>query len=463
MLNVGNLKMPVCHGHGFTRRSFLQAGTAGMATMALPELLKLEAAGATAKAGSRSKIKNCITIFLVGSPGQLDTWDMKPDAPENVRGKFKPVQTNVAGVRICEHFPLMARMMDKVALIRSLHHKTGATHENGQRWMMTGHDFNPDAVKPHVGSIVSRVFGPKGDLPPNVILPGPIGNTGAGPFHGQTAGYLGSAHEPFFLNADPARPDFKVGDLEVPPGESSSRLDNRKRLLEQVDELQRRTETRSTTQHDASYERAFRLLTSSEAKKAFAIDQEPDKLRDRYGRNTFGQSCLMARRLIESGVRYVTVNHFDTVFGLSCWDMHADGGGLNNTYLDYERHLCPQFDWAFTALIQDLEDRGLLEETVVAVLSEFGRTPQVNGRGGRDHYPAAWTNFLCGANIRGGQVVGSTDKIGARPNDYPVEPPQVIASIYKGMGIDLDTTMMPGPGERPIRLVDAEPIPHLFR
>jgi hypothetical protein len=460
MLNVGNVRMPVCHGHGLSRRSFLTAGSAGLATMALPNLLTLEAAGATRSGGS--KIRNCITIFLVGSPGQLDTWDMKPDAPENVRGKFKPIKTNVTGVQVCEHFPLMARMMDKVALIRSLHHKTGATHENGQRWMMTGHDFNPDAVKPHVGSIVSRVFGPKGDLPANVILPGPIGNTGAGPFHGQTAGYLGSAHEPFFLNADPARPDFKVGDLEVPPGESSSRLDNRKRLLEQVDELQRRTETRSTTQHDASYERAFRLLTSSEAKKAFAIDQEPDKLRDRYGRNTFGQSCLMARRLIESGVRYVTVNHFDTVFGLSCWDMHADGGGLNNTYLDYERHLCPQFDWAFTALIEDLQTRGLLEETVVAVLSEFGRTPQVNGRGGRDHYPAAWTNFLCGANIRGGQVVGATDKIGSRPVDSPVEPPQVIASIYKGMGIDLDGTMMPGPGDRPIRLVDAEPIRQLF-
>jgi hypothetical protein len=460
MLNVGNLKMPVCHGHGVSRRSFLAAGTAGMAGLALPNLMNLEARGASK--GSGSKIRNCITIFLVGSPGQLDTWDMKPDAPENVRGKFKPIQTNVNGIRICEHFPLMAKHMDKIALIRSLHHKTGATHENGQRWMMTGHDFNPDSVKPHVGSIVSRVFGSKGDLPANVILPGKIGNTGAGDFHGQTAGYLGSAHEPFFLNADPARPDFKVGDLEVPAGESASRLDNRKRLLEQVDELQRRTETRSTTSHDASYERAFRLLTSSEAKRAFAIDQEPDAVRDRYGRNTFGQSCLMARRLIESGVRYVTVNHFDTVFNLSCWDMHADGGGLNNTYLDYERHLCPQFDWAFTALLEDLQRSGLLEETVIAVLSEFGRTPQVNGRGGRDHYPAAWTNFLAGANIKGGQVIGATDKIGSRPVDTPIEPPKVIASIYKGMGIDLDTTMMPGPGERPIRLVEAEPIRQLF-
>ncbi|HEX4607256.1 MAG TPA: DUF1501 domain-containing protein [Urbifossiella sp.] len=459
MLNVGNVRVPVCHGA--TRRSFLTAGSAGLVGLALPDLFRLEAAGQVADT-SRSQIKNCITIFLVGSPGHLDTWDMKPEAPAEVRGKFKPVRTNVTGVQICEHFPLMARMMDKVALIRSLHHRTGATHENGQRWMMTGHDFNPDAVKPHVGSVISRVFGPKGDLPANVVLPGPIGNTGAGPFHGQTAGYLGSAHEPFFLNSDPARKDFKVGDLEVPAGDSATRFDNRRRLLDQIDELQRRTETRTTTAHDSSYERAFRLLTSSEAKRAFAIDTESDGVRDRYGRNTFGQSCLMARRLIESGVRYVTVNHFDTVFNLSCWDMHADGGGLNNTYLDYERHLCPQFDWAFTALIEDLQQRGLLENTVVAVLSEMGRTPQLNGRGGRDHYTPAWTNFLCGANIRGGQVVGATDKIGARPVDSPVEPPQVLASIYKGMGVDLDNTMMPGPGDRPIRLVEAEPIRQLF-
>src|SRR6478609_1848168 len=238
---------------------------AGTAALALPTLERLKAAGKVDE--SKAKIRNCIVIFLVGSPGQLDTWDMKPDAPENVRGKFKPTKTNVTGIQICEHFPLMARMMDKVALIRSLHHKTGATHENGQRWMMTGHDFNADTVKPHSGAVISRLFGPRGDLPANVILPGPIGNTGAGPLHGQTAAHLGSAHEPFFLNADPARPDFKVADLEVPKGESASRLDARKRLLEQVDELQRRTETRSTTMHDSAYQKAFRLLTSPEAKR----------------------------------------------------------------------------------------------------------------------------------------------------------------------------------------------------
>ena len=192
-------------------------------------------------------IRNCITIFLVGSPGQLDTWDMKPDAPAEVRGKFKPIQTNVTGVQICEHFPLMARMMDKVALIRSLHHKTGATHENGQRWMMTGHDFNADSVKPHVGSVISRVFGSEGDLPANVILPGPIGNTGAGPLHGQTAGYLGSAHEPFFLERRPGPAGLQGGRPGSPGGRVRLRGSTPARACSnQLDELQRRTETRST-------------------------------------------------------------------------------------------------------------------------------------------------------------------------------------------------------------------------
>ncbi len=458
MIGIGNEKVPLCSGPN--RRNFLQIGTTGLLGLSLPALMRQETKAATRS--SSNGIGNCITIFLVGSPGHLDTWDMKPDAPAEIRGKFKPVKTNVNGVQICEHFPFMSRMMDKVALIRSLHHKTGATHENGQRWMMTGHDFNADSIKPHTGSIISRVFGSRGDLPANVILPKPIGNTGAGPLHGQTAGYLGSAHEPFFLNADPAIAHFKVADLEVPQGQSADRLDARKRLLEQVDRLQKNSESTTTQMHDASYERAFRLLTSPEAKKAFNLQAEDDKLRDRYGRNTFGQSCLMARRLIEASVRCVTINHFDTVFNLTCWDMHADGGGLDNTYLDYERYLCPQFDWAFSALINDLEARGLLKNTVVAVLSEFGRTPRVNGRGGRDHYPAAWTNFLVGGKVRGGQVIGSTDKIGSRPNDSPVEPPQLLASIYHAMGINLDTTMMPGPGERPVRLVDAEPIPQLF-
>jgi uncharacterized protein (DUF1501 family) len=289
-----------------------------------------------------------------------------------------------------------------------------------------------------------------------------IGNTGTSTPHGQQAGFLGSAHEPFFLGGDPARATFKVENLEPPAGHSEFRLNARRNLLMQLDSLQRRTETRTTLERDTAYARAFNLLLSPQTREAFDLSKEPDALRDRYGRNTFGQSCLMARRLIERGARFITVNHFDTVFNISCWDMHADGGSLNNSYADFEHLLCPQFDWAFTALIEDLESRGLLKETVVAVLSEFGRTPKLNNNGGRDHYPSAWTNFLCGGPIRGGQAIGSTDKIGAAPHDYPIEPPRIVASIYKAMGIDLETTMMPGPGGRPVRFIEAEPIPELF-
>ncbi len=458
MLHIGNVNLPLCDG--VSRRSFLQAGAAAMAGLTLPNLLRLQAAGAVNE--KKAKIRNCITLFLVGSPGHLDTWDMKPDAPDDIRGKFRPISTNVPGVQICEHFPRMAKMMDKVALIRSLSYNSGASHENGQRWMMTGHDFSAANKQPHMGSVISRVFGPKGDLPASIVLPAGIGNTGTSTPHGQESAYLGSAHQPFFLGSDPARADFKVADLESPKGQSELRVDARRKLLHEIDELQRHVETSSTVERDTAYARAFNLLTNPTTKKAFDLNDEPAKLRDRYGRNTFGQSCLMARRLIERGSRFVTVNQFDTVFGISCWDMHADGNSLNNTYADYEHVLCPQFDLAFTALLEDLQQRGMLEETVIAVISEFGRTPKINARGGRDHYPSAWTNFLAGGPIHGGRVIGSTDKIGAAPHDRPVSPPQVVASIYQAMGIDLETTMLPGPGGRPVRFIEAEPIRELF-
>lgn len=460
MLHVGDERVGVCGGHGFTRRSFLQVGATGMAGLSLPNLMGLQAAGAVN--GSQAKIRNCITLFLVGSPGHVDTFDMKPNAPDDVRGKFRPIATNVGGFEICEHFPLMARHADKIALIRSLHHTTGATHENGQRWMMTGHEFNAGNEKPQMGSVVSRVFGQKSSLPASIILPDKIGNTGAGNLHGQTAGHLGSAHEPFFLGSDPSDPKFQVANLQPPKGQTEFRVDARRNLLRQLDDVQRRTESTAGAAHDVAYERAFNLLTSPATKQSFDLGQETDKLRDRYGRNSFGQSCLMARRLVEAGTRFVTVNHFDTVFNLACWDMHADGGSLNSRIEDYERILCPQFDQAYSALLEDLEQRGLLHETVVCVLSEMGRTPRVNGRGGRDHYPPCWTNFLAGGNVRGGQVIGSSDKIGAAPLDYPIQPPRVVASVYHAMGIDLETTHMPGPGGRPVRLIEAEPISELF-
>ena len=458
MLHIGNKHVPDCSG--VNRRSFLQAGAAGVGALTLPNMLALQEAGAVEF--SKEKIKNCITIFMVGSPGHLDTFDMKPEAPADIRGKFKPIKTNVPGADICEHFPRMARMMDKVAMIRSLYHNTGASHSNGSRWMMTGRDATGDNQQPHVGSVVARVFGPKSNLPVSIILPGKIGNTGGPSINGQESRYLGSGYQPFFLNSDPARSNFKVANLVPPEGQTEFRINSRRNVLKEIDKIQRRTETDSTQQRDSAYSRAFNLLTSPEAKASFDLSKEDGKLRDRYGRNTLGQSCLMARRLIERGTRYVTINHFDTVFNIACWDMHANGSSLDNTYKEYEYLLCPQLDQAFTGLIEDLEQRGLLQDTVVAVLSEFGRTPKLNGRGGRDHYPPAWTNFLCGGNIKGGQVIGSTDKIGAAPHDYPLLPDRVVASVYHGMGIDLETTMIPGPGSRPIRLIEAEPIPQLF-
>jgi hypothetical protein len=457
MLHLGNVNVPTCGGA--TRRSFLQAGAAGLVGLNLPNFFAMKAAGAVDE--SKAEIKNCITLFLVGSPGHVDTFDMKPDAPADIRGPFKPIQTKATGIRICEHLPMMAKLADRFSLIRSLYHKSAGTHETGQQWMNTGHGFDNGAAHPHAGSVIARVFGQKSALPPSLVLPVKIGNTGGPSSRSQTAAYLGSAHEPFYLESDPAKKDFKVANLNPPTGQTEFRINSRRKLLSELDNIQEKVETASTTTHDTAYQRAFSLISSPETRKAFDLSEEKDSLRDRYGRNTFGQSCLLARRMIERGVRFVTVNHFDTVFGISCWDMHADGGSLNSTINDYERHLLPQLDQAYSALLIDLEERGLLKETVVATLSEMGRTPKINGRGGRDHYPPCWTNFLAGGNIKGGRVIGASDKNGSVPLDYPIEPPRVLATIYQGMGIDLDSVMMPGPGSRPIRLIEAEPIPEL--
>jgi uncharacterized protein (DUF1501 family) len=458
MLHLGDIQVPVCSG--MTRRSFMQVGSAGLLGLNLPSWLGLEAAGAVTN--DRAEIHNCITLFLVGSPGQLDTWDPKPDAPEDIRGPFKAIQTRVPDLRISEHFPLMAKLADKYALIRSLYHPSAPPHETGQQWMMTGHQFGQGEPKPHCGSVIARVFGQRSALPASIILPSRIGNTGGPSSRCQSAAQLGSGYEPFFLDADPARASFKVANLNPPANQTEFRIASRRKLLEQLDSLQRQVENDSTLAHDTAYERAFTLISSPETKRAFDLGEEKDSVRDRYGRNTFGQSCLLARRLVERGVRFVTVNHFDTVFNIVCWDMHANGGNLNSTIADYERHLCPQFDQAYAALLTDLEERGLLGSTVVAALSEMGRTPKINKNGGRDHYPPVWTNSLAGGGIKGGRVIGSSDRNGSVPHDYPIEPARVLASLYHGMGIDLDQVMMPGPGGRPVRLIEAEPIRELF-
>jgi hypothetical protein len=371
-----------------TRRDFLRAGALGIGGLSLADL---------SASADKSRGVNCILLFLVGGPSQLDTWDLKPGAPDDVRGPFRPIKTNAPGVEICEHFPLMARMADRYAILRSVHHTAAPIHETGQQMMQTGYLFKGELEYPHYGSVFSYLHGQAPDASPFVVLPAPIRHTGVSVSHGQTAGYLGARHEPLMLGSE------KPSDMA-----------------------------------------------------------ETEGLRSRYGRNNFGKSCLMARRLVEHGVRFVTVNMFDTVFDKVTWDCHADGGSLSASLNDYKETLCPMFDQAYTALLEDLHQRGLLDTTLVLAMGEFGRTPRLNRLGGRDHWTGCWSVLFAGAGVRGGQVVGASDKIGAEPKDRPVTPAEVAATVYRGLGVDL-RTHLPGPDNRPMPIVEAAPIEELFR
>jgi uncharacterized protein (DUF1501 family) len=432
---------------GLTRRDFLRVGalSAGAVGLSLADLHRLHGEG------GRADGVNCILLFLVGGPSQLDTWDLKPDAPSEVRGPFRPIRTNVPGITISEHFPRMARMADRCALVRSVHHDAAPIHETGHQLMQTGKLFRHGLEHPHYGAVLSRVRGPHASgAPAFVVLPGQIGNTGVSVSHGQTAGYLGSAHEPLVVRA--------CGDLYLP------QLESRTVLTDALDTTERDLVVGLCDDDvplDPAFVRACDQIFSPQGKKAFDLTAEREELRREYGLHTFGQSCLLARRLIERGTRLVTVNMFDTVFGALSWDCHADGGSLPTTLDDYRDTLCPMFDQTYTALLDDLSQRGMLESTLVVAMGEFGRTPQLNPRGGRDHWPGCWTILLAGGGIRGGQVIGASDSTGSEPFDRPVTPAEVAATIYRALGIDLHT-QLPGPDGRLIPLVEAAPISELF-
>jgi uncharacterized protein (DUF1501 family) len=415
---------------GLTRRDFLRVGALGAGAVGL------SLADLHASSPNPNRDVNCILLFLVGGPSQLDTWDPKPAAPSDVRGPFRPIPTAVPGMQICEHFPLMAARARQYAIVRSVHHEEAPIHETGQQMMQTGHLFLGGQEHPHYGAVLSHQRGPRVDgVPPFVVLPAPIGNTGVSVSHGQGAGSLGAAHEPFILRAEPEQ-------LTDGPG-----------ILGAVDCAHRAFDA------GPSRHRAFGSIFSSTAKKAFDLRAEKDELRWRYGRNRFGQSCLLARRLVEHGVRLATVNMFDTVFDAMTWDCHADGGSLATTLDDYRDTLCPMFDQAYTALLDDLTERGLLETTLVVAMGEFGRTPRLNPRGGRDHWPGVWSILFAGGGVRGGQVVGSSDRLGAEPHDRPVTPADVAATIYQAIGIDRER-MIYDRQNRPLPVLpEGQPIP----
>jgi hypothetical protein len=447
---------PATFCDGLTRRDFLHAGAIAPLGLTLAGMNRAKAAG------EKDTDVNCIMLFLVGGPSQLDTWDMKPKAPAEVRGPFEPIKTNVTGVQISEIFRKMAKHADKFSLVRSVYHTATAVHDTGHQMMQTGRLFTGGVEHPHIGCALGYLKGGRGELPAHVLVPKPIGRTGGNLPHGHTAGYLGKPYDPFILNADPNAPGFKVPDLLPPEYLSAVRAERRQKLRDAVDGATEAFEQNAAAkQLDDNFELAFKLMSSAKARDAFALEMESDKMKDRYGRTRFGQSCLMARRLIEAGVRFVTVNMFETVFDEVTWDIH--GSKPFTDIVQMSKEVAPNFDTAYTALIEDLAERGLLKTTMVVALGEFGRTPKVNPAGGRDHHPGAWTIVIGGGPIKGGIIVGETDELGYAPKSRPVTPAEVAATLYKGLGLDPHKEL-PGPQNRPLPLADfnVKPIGELF-
>jgi hypothetical protein len=442
---------------GWRRRDFLHAGALGLMGFGLSDLFSLKARGAV-----KDKDINVIQLFLVGGPSQLDTWDMKPDAPSEIRGPYKPIKTNVPGIEISEIFPRMAKHADKYAILRTLYHTAAAVHDSGHQMMQTGRLFAGGIKDPHFGSVLGYLKGPNGDVPPHVLLPKPIGNTGGNMPHGQDAGYLGKQHDPFVLNADPSEKDFEVPDMLPPSYLDAKRVGRRRNWRDLIDESVAHLEkTQDAKLLDTTFQQAYTLMSSEKARAAFDLTAETDETRERYGRNRFGQSCLLAKRLIGAGVRYVTVNMFETVFDEITWDIH--GSSPFSPIECYSNLVGPMFDNAFSSLVEDLSKTGQLDNTLIVATGEFGRTPKVNPAGGRDHWPQCWSMIMAGGGVKGGQVVGESDETGGVPKERPISPGEVAATVYHAMGIDLDT-LLPGPQNRPIRIVDhgVEPVMELF-
>ena len=422
-----------CHGNDLSRRGFLAAGAFGGLGLSLAELLMLQEAKADQKTYDfiQAKAKSVIHIFLPGGMAQQESFDPKPYSPLEYRGEFRTVKTNT-GEEFCETIPNLAKCADKFSVIRSMTHGEAA-HERGTHNMFTGYKPSPALVFPSFGSVISHEYGPRNSLPPYVCVPN-VPNEFAG------SGYLSSSFGPFALGDDPNRPDFKVRDLNLAEGVDSERFVRRKSALEIVN---RNFASVSTADNVAAmgtfYERAYGLLDTPAAREAFDISKEDNALRDRYGRNEAGQRLLMARRLVEAGVRLVTVTY-------GGWDMHAQ---ITTNF----RSTMPPLDVALATLLDDLSQRGLLGETLVMVSSEFGRTPKINPDAGRDHWPKVFSTMLAGGGIKGGMIYGSSDATASEPENDPVKPEDLATTMYHLLGIVADKELM-SPGDRPVEIVD---------
>jgi hypothetical protein len=428
---------------GLTRREWLRVGGLGAFGLSLPGLLRAERT--PNPGGTFGRARACIVLFLMGGPPQHETWDPKPDAPAEIRGDLKPIPSSLPGLHVGELMPRTARLAHKCCVLRAV-----STHDNAHSssgyWMLTGTPHQPTNSEnarpgapndwPCLGAVVKHLRG-GGSLPAAVTLPEHIWNTGMIPWPGQNAGFLGRQADPWLLLCDPSQPGYQVSELGLPPEVPPLRLHGRQALLEQVNRhLDHVERGGAMARYDAQNRQAFDLLASPRARRAFDLQQEPPAVRDRYGMHRFGQSVLLARRLVEAGVSLVQVN----------WTREAGGSDLNPVWDTHVKNserlktaLMPPMDQAYSALLEDLADRGLLDSTLVVWMGEFGRTPKINGGGGRDHWGHVFSAALAGGGIQGGRVLGASDRIGAFPKDGRLEPQDLTATVFHCLGHAPDT------------------------
>jgi hypothetical protein len=457
---------------GISRREVLRAGGLGAIGLALPELLRgrqaLAASPTPFAPSTGGKAKTCIVLFLMGGPPQQSTWDLKPDAPPEIRGEFKPIATSVPGLRVCELMPRTARQADKICVLRAVSSNDNA-HSSSGYYMMTGHPHQPMNFEnanpgppndyPNLGAIVRRLKGDINGLPAAMRLPNRIFNTDGSVWPGQDAGFLGRNADPWLFTVNPAAASFRVAEFNLPVDVSSARLEDRRSLLRQMDQQLAAVErSRVLGQFDAQSQQAFDLLRSQRARQAFRLDLEPAAVRHRYGHSPFGRSVLLARRLTEAGVALVQVNWYrgpDEPSDNPCWDSHVKESQRLKTVL------LPPTDQAYSALLEDLAQRGRLDETLVVCMAEFGRTPRINMAGGRDHWGHVYSVALAGGGIRGGQVYGASDKVGGQPREGRVQPQDLTATIFHCLGYRPDTEIR-DPLGRPLPISRGEVIRQVF-
>lgn len=471
MLSLNSLPRSACSG--LTRRELLQIGGAGLLGLNLPQLFSAQSVAASSMAFKGGRAKSVIFLFLFGGPSQLETFDMKPEAPREIRGPFAPIRSRTPDLLMCEHLSGLAKISDKFGVIRTMTHSyndhSGAGHyiQTGKRWHLpvgAGFSATPEDW-PSMGSI-SEYFAQKEpggmsrEIPGYAVLPNWLGRLqDAGQYRrpGQYAGWLGGAYNPmstridkrdktdnpYWRDCSEAELNFQIEGLEpiLPLG----RIQERYSLLQQFENMRTRLDSGEADALDQHRKRALTLISSEKTAAALDIRREPEKMRDRYGRHLFGQSCLMARRLVEAGTRFVTV-HYDCTDGFS-WDSHRNSDDVRN-------HLLPTFDQACAALISDLEERGLLDETLVVALGEMGRTPVATANWGRGHWSTAFPCLLAGAGIRGGMVYGKTDKKAEFPLEHPVSPEDLAKTIYWALGVDPEM-LINDRQQRPVPLVES--------